>query len=123
MAAFEQHIEKFRHNQDFCKFGISTTKGNFNDWDVTARFYASVHLIEAIIDKRLSLHSKNHEMRDKIMADNPNIFPRECASDYATLKALARKARYETVQISSQEAFKAQTCLDDLEDRYKAYIT
>lgn len=123
MAEFEQHIEKYKHNSDFVKFGISSNRGPYTDWEVTARFYASIHLIEAVLGKELLLHSANHAERDRYMGDHQDLFPKECAYKYATLKALARKARYETVEISDAEALKAQTCLEDLEAHYEDYIT
>ena len=122
MAEFEQHIGKYRHNDNFVRFGISSARGPYNDWEVTARFYASIHLIEAVLCKELSLHSPNHAAWDSNMSDHPDLFPRECAKNYASLKALARKARYETGDISAAEALKAQSCLDELTSHYERYI-
>lgn len=125
MPTYEQHIKKYNHNRVFCRFGITSSKAHddFSDWEVTVQFYAAVHLIEAIMEKHLNEHSLNHSMRDKIMGAHPDIFSMNCARDYASLKALARKARYEAGPTTPKEALKAQECLEDMELECQAYLS
>lgn len=51
MPDFSKHVEQAKHNKEISKLLNTTHKSKFNDWVVTTCFYASVHMVEAMINE------------------------------------------------------------------------
>lgn len=109
------HLIKYKHNKDFFSFGISSTKGDFSDWTVIAMFYAAVHIVEAVRQYNNNENSTDHNDRDRYLRDNYYEFGRDALRDYSRLKSLAHKARYSTIDLSSDEVLEAQNEFFDFE--------
>lgn len=124
MPDCETHIGKYRHNKNFVKFGINSSKDEkFDDWEITGLFYASVHLVEAVLYKQYSKDSKTHEDRMKNIIDHPAVFNKSCVKNYIALKSLAWTARYDgIIKPDPHDTLAAQTCLENIEGELLSYI-
>jgi len=98
VASFGEHIKKAKDNLKFLET-INTHACTNWDWQVTASFYSAVHLANAHIANKASLHYQSHNAT--IHALNPlkqvrigMEFPEEVYLAYAKLKNLSRRARY-----------------------------
>ena len=123
MDAYTSHYNQYQHNKRFISFGISNTKEKFYDWEITANFYAAIHLIEAILYSEYGINEiKTHDERKEMMDDHPETFS-GISSKYFSLKTLARTARYNgIVEVSEKDSAQAQTCLEDIELEMNKYI-
>jgi len=89
MPSFEDHSEHSRHNLAFLE---SFFLSRFNDWAITVMFYTGVHIVESILDKNYSIHSKNHEERSGNLAElKLTAFPEKA---YRALEKEAKNSRY-----------------------------
>lgn len=125
MPDFETHVEKYKHNKRFVHFGINNSKEKFDDWEIVGNFYASVHLIEAILYKEYKEEPHNHETRISMMLGHPDLFDyKRVLTPYTSLSGLAWTARYRgMIEIDPNDALKAQQCLEDMESELQEYIT
>jgi hypothetical protein len=96
MPSFCDHAEHSRHNLAFLD---SFFLKRFNDWAITAMFYSCVHMVEAILDKSLFMHSQNHQERSGNLA-NLASFPKNA---YKALERAAHDSRYKRYKIYSWE--------------------
>ena len=49
MHEYDQHLKQAKHNSELAHLLEDSFKGKYNDWVVTTCFYASLHLVEAMI--------------------------------------------------------------------------
>ena len=106
----EPHIEKAKRNLEFARKGI---KGDYVEWVVIAEFYSAIHYIEAKL-ARLGKHSESHVQRYQMMLDDSKNFTKDCLTNYKSLEALSRKARYTVDKIDDNEASQAQECFETI---------
>ncbi len=112
---FSAHIRKYEHNKMFVSRGIAD-RNTFTDWEVTAQFYAAVHLIEAVIHNALNCECIDHDARGEILRNNPEIFSPKVRTCYKNLKTAANTARYSPeIKVSANAALKAQADIEDIE--------
>ena len=75
-----------RHNLDTCSF-LATKNPKYADWEITALFYAVLHLVDDRLEKRGV--QPNHEQRRRMVQGYLHI-----RVPYGKLYALSIKARY-----------------------------
>ncbi|MDR1759727.1 MAG: hypothetical protein LBR60_04290 [Fibrobacter sp.] len=68
MPSFDKHKAQAQHNENLANHLNTSQKGLFNDWVVTACFYSSVHLVEAMTSK------SKHLM---VPANNDSRYPKD----------------------------------------------
>lgn len=96
MASFDNHVQQAKSNLLFLK--DINDRSKYFDWQVTACFYTSVHLINAHIAKCANLHYKTHQ--ETKQAINPDNLLSICKIEelvfdtYVSLEKLSRRARY-----------------------------
>lgn len=123
MQDFEQHLEKYRHNKDFVRYGLNPSKVNCDDWEIVADYYACIHLIEAVLHKECGQDVINHDKRIQVMYDYPHIFKGCIMSWYKDLSSLALTARYKYLSfLEPTDAKHAQELLERIEFELKDYI-
>ena len=122
MSSARDHVAKYQHNMNFLRFGISNVKFQFYDWEVVAHFYAALHIIETVLAERWDEHSDDHNSRRELMLDHPEVFTRECFRMYSSLKAAANRARYDTVETTSEDVRDAQKDMEYIAEIFHAYL-
>lgn len=123
MKDYEQHLEKYKHNRDFVRYGLNPSKVNCDDWEIVADFYACIHLIEAILHKECGEEVINHSDRTRFMEANPIIFRKSIRIWYKDLSSLAHTARYKYLcLLEPNDALRAQELLEKIEFELKDYI-
>lgn len=55
MHEYDQHLEQAKHNSELAHLLEDSFKDKYNDWVVTTCFYASLHLVEAMIFHNVNL--------------------------------------------------------------------
>jgi hypothetical protein len=96
MPSFKDHSGHCSHNLAFLD---SFFLKRFNDWAVTVMFYASVHMVEAILDRDHSVHSLNHRERSANLAILDS-FPNKA---YKAMEREAHDSRYKRYSVYSWE--------------------
>lgn len=124
-----QHLKKCEHNKAFISYGISSNKEDFSDWEVIARFYAALHIVEAVSYKIYGAPTStygespsDHTNRYDFMLCHTDTFNRDALKQYSKLQSLANKARYYTTLITSAEAKESQENLEDFEYIMRDYL-
>lgn len=122
MDVFDTHKAQYEHNKRFVKFGITNSNGSFYDWEVTAFFYAAVHLIEAVLFKEYSvINIRTHEERRDYIETKPAF--NSIKKDYFKLISLSHTARYSGyIEINEDDSYKAQSYLENIESGLSKYI-
>jgi hypothetical protein len=96
LASFSEHIQQVKRNIDFLS-SININCNQYWDWEVTVSFYASVHLVNAILAKKMNLHYRSHEQIQNAISPFNSIslgFSEEAYLAYTKLQGLSRRARY-----------------------------
>jgi hypothetical protein len=97
MPSFREHGEHSRHNLAFLN---SFFLKHSNDWAVTVMFYASVHMVESLLEKSHSLHCRNHQERSSNLPKLAS-FP---TNAYKALERKAHDSRYTSYKVFDWEA-------------------
>jgi len=97
MPSFREHGEHSRHNLAFLN---SFFLKHSNDWAVTVMFYASVHMVESILEKEHTIHCRNHTERTGNLPKLPS-FP---TNAYKALERSAHDSRYKSYKVYDWEA-------------------
>lgn len=112
MAEVNEHKNQFSHNKEFVE-KIIRANPLYNDWTVTGYFYCSLHMVEAVLATQKE-HSTAHSKRDELINRYLSLFGIDMYKAYTQLQALSRKARYEAVEITDEEADKARRCTENI---------
>lgn len=97
MASFDEHIAQAKKNLNFLN-DVNQNIPSSWDWQVTVCFYTAVHLVNAHLANKASLHYRSHSEVNNAL--NPfNIvsitkFNEREYTAYIKLQGLARRARY-----------------------------
>ena len=118
MPNLDLHIKKYKHNKDFSNILL---KDEYCDWQITAAFYAALHLVEAVLSKE-NIHPTSHEERENVMLDNYKIFNNDAMNNYHVLRNLSHKARYTDIIENNEELYLAKESLSNIEEEIKKYI-
>ena len=123
MDNVELHLNQYKHNKNFISYGISNTKEKFCDWEVTVYFYATIHLVEAVMCKKIeNVEIKSHEDRRRLMYSHKETFGTS-QNSYRMLYDLARTARYNGItKITDIDVYQAQSYFEDVEQKLLKYI-
>jgi hypothetical protein len=110
LPAFDQHLEKAVHNEDFVK----EINNPYWDWATTTSFYAALHYIEAFFARKTPpVHSRNHEVRDDNVHRDPTL--RKIYDDYRQLKDDSHDARYDArLQLTQTDYGYSKKYLDNI---------
>ena len=124
MSSYQIHLEQYKHNKKFVRFGILNTQDNFYDWEITVFFYAAIHLVEAILAKECSVESvHNHQDRSELLLEHKDVFGGVTKS-FFKLQTLSHSARYSGyIAVSEKDCLKAQEMFEDIESDLEKYIT
>lgn len=97
MASFLEQIQQVKRNINFLS-SINANCNQYWDWEVTVAFYASVHLVNAILAHKLNVHYRSHEQVQNAInpfnAINLAGFNEDAYLAYTKLQGLSRRARY-----------------------------
>jgi hypothetical protein len=115
VSSVADHMAKAQHNEDFSVWvnKLSADAGDFDDWEVVALFYASVHLVDALLarhNEHPTCHAERNPNRpagrnNLVQQRFPLLWPH-----YRTLLDLSHRARYEATQrITPTQARAART--------------
>ena len=95
MASFDDHINQAKRNLLFLE-KINNQCKEFYDWQVTACFYSSLHLVNAHLTT-LNLQYRKHKDVKAVLnpfSMSPAKLPEEEYTAYISLQSLSRRARY-----------------------------
>ncbi len=100
-----RHTAKAQHNEQFVVDLGATTSG-YEDWQVTATFYAAVHWLQTYFVTRTPQdYPTSHQERDSLVQKDSNLV--SLWKDYRELKRLATDSRYACIPINSYDVTKA----------------
>lgn len=115
MSTAADHLAKAQHNEDFSNWinRLNADTGDFEDWEVVALFYASLHLVDALL-ARHGEHPTCHAERRPDHPPGRNKLVRQrfplVWSHYRLLQDLSLTARYEATRpITPTDARAART--------------
>lgn len=101
MPSLQEHLKQAALNEAFAQ---SLRGGQFEDWRVTAIFYAALHYVEAYFatqDLPAGLHFSKHARREDNMADYDVFDP--IYEDYKVLKTASERSRYSRKVYSTEQ--------------------
>lgn len=104
-----KHLAKATHNQQFF-VDVETLGSNYADWQVTANFYAAVHMLQAYFKKKTSHYPESHSERDELIARDPNL--KGVYSDYRELKTLSVNSRYGCFPVNKHDVEESTNLLN-----------
>jgi len=100
MPLQKDHIDKARHNEQFCSsFDLNTTP--FLDWVVNGIFYSALHYVDSYFASK-NLHPGNRYNRNTLIKDDPNI-GKSVYYLYRSLQDDSEEGRYRMKVFSSDE--------------------
>ena len=73
----------------------------FKSWAIVAFHYSALHLIDAYIDEKYSIHPKRHVDREKILAKDKYL--KKIYLEYNQLKTDSEFTRYNSGKFSNKE--------------------
>lgn len=123
MASREQHRKQAEHNQNLLKI-LDGTAGEerFDDWYVTAAFYAALHCFEAVLPavaekinykRKLSLIAEHYDAHiDRLIAMRMEF--RDIFVPYSSLYNRSRAAKYRRYNITPIMKDLAKKRLDEV---------
>jgi hypothetical protein len=107
MPALDEHISQAISNVDFLQPFVYKKS---NDWAVTVMFYTALHIVEAVIWKKVNnlrqnqnnydyeIHSPNHDYRERVVRE---LLP-EIHFSYTQLSKAAHDGRYKVYKFKNQ---------------------
>jgi len=115
MASRFEHETRSQHNEDLCTYLRAAAPSAFCDWQVTALFYAAVHLVDAYLAATYGLHPNLHRDRTgrgRGRSDCVQQHLRAVYVDYRQLESLSRIARYQPdLPVTHTAVATAEACL------------
>lgn len=96
MSQPTEHIAQAEKNERLCGILLGT---EFNDWAVTALFYAALHYVDAYITSSTGANPSNHTARNYFVDSALSLT--EIRQAYSDLYRLSRDVRYEIFPIST----------------------
>lgn len=96
MPSFKEHLLQAERNLAFMQ-RINTSVPDCDDWQVTACFYAGLHLINAHISNAHLQFRKHKDVENAINPFNrlsPCALPEHVFTAYQKLQVLSRRSRY-----------------------------
>lgn len=97
-----QHINQAQHNEAFYQTIDRTV---YNDWAVTATFYAALHYVDAFLAQTAGIHPGAHDVRDPRVQRVAQLRP--LWNYYHRLKNRSRNARYNVIRFTDDEVRRA----------------
>lgn len=105
-----KHLNQYERNKALSN-SVPLTNDENRDWRITLMFYAAIHLLEASYSNLK--HNKTHsDRKDFLKVTNPY---NSILTDYESLEALSRKARYDCFNIRQNQLEVAQKNMDNIE--------
>ena len=99
-----EHIAQAEKNERLCD---NLVGAEFNDWVVTALFYAALHYVNAYFAQQSNPVPSNHSVRNSQVAQTPELV--EIEIHYRELYARSLDARYEIIVMQENEITKEKT--------------
>ena len=103
-----EHIAQAEKNERLYERLVGT---EFNDWAITALFYAALHYVDAYFVSQTGVRPPNHNLRNRLVDRTLNRA--RVSPAYRELYRLSRKVRYETPSVSTDEAMQVNVRLFD----------
>lgn len=103
-----EHIAQAEKNERLYERLVGT---EFNDWAITALFYAALHYVDAYFVSQTGVRPPNHNLRNRLVDRTLN--QARVSPAYRELYRLSRKVRYETPSVSTDEAMQVNVRLFD----------
>ena len=98
-----EHIAQAEKNERLYEILLGT---EFNDWAVTALFYAALHYVDAYIASSTGVSPSNHSARNYLVDSAPSLIV--ISQAYSNLYRLSRDVRYEIFPVSTDAARRAK---------------
>jgi hypothetical protein len=111
MPTRQNHVKRAKAN-------IATLEGLPNDdyaWRVTLRFYAVLHLLDAVFDSVDYAHPSNHEERYNLLLQKRYAVPHLIQQAYRQLEQQSREARYDCPSLGRLESLDTRSTDNFLE--------
>lgn len=108
----EQHLNRAAHNRRFVE-SARTLPGDYRGWQVTAVFYAAVHLLQAYLAAKTRFYPQTHQERDQLVISLPALRP--IHDHYSELKRVSVSSRYGCLPVSDQDLQDALAEFDAIE--------
>ncbi len=95
MPQYDSHLIQAQRNLRF----LEATTGCFDivseylEWYITIKFYAALHLVDAVFSTT-NIHPNDHKARNDGIFKVKKLFTNECARRYLDLYNISLKARY-----------------------------
>ena len=103
-----EHIAQAEKNERLYESLVGT---EFNDWAITALFYAALHYVDAYFVSQTGVRPPNHNLRNRLV--DRTLHRARVSPAYRELYRLSRKVRYETPSVSTDEAMQVNARLFD----------
>lgn len=94
---YQERMAKAVQNENFLEQCGSCMEEHFLDWMITVMFYAALHYVSAILEKKYNVRVKTHAARDTQLAAEPSI-----RNDYKLLYDDGMLSRYDKREFSKE---------------------
>ena len=104
MSQPTKHIAQAEKNERLYEVLLGT---EFNDWAVTALFYAALHYVDAYIASSTGVSPSNHSARNYLVDSVPSLT--DISRAYSDLYRLSRDVRYEIFSVSTDATLRVRS--------------
>lgn len=113
------HLRKADHNHHFAA-DVASLEDSYQDWRVTATFYAALHVLQAYFTAKTQLYPTKHQERDHHIQSDPLL--QVIWDDYRELKTLSVMSRYWCIPINEADVVSANQHFENIRRHVRSLL-